>query len=431
MIRKIYEGEFILKKEIRKYIETNKAELFKTIQELVQIETVVGNEMVGQAYMKKKYEEIGLNIHEVQPIYEELAEHEAFVDSEIPFQGRKNLVGIYRGAYGGKSLTLHGHIDVVSPEPVQNWTIDPWGANIINGKLYGRGAADMKAGLIANWFALKTIIDLKYPIAGDVHLLSVIEEEAGGGGGALACLETGFRTDGYISTEPHHLNTTISHAGIMYFRVKLVGKTAHAGLAHHGINAISKMYKIVSALEKLNEWRAENVKFELYEKGSGQSVHLNIGVMKAGDWVSTVPGEAILECRIGFIPGESRKEIKKLIEDTIARAIVADKWLEEHPPVIEWFGWTTEPWYQDPEHAFVTTFLKTAGDVLERDINIVGRASGNDARFTQYYDGMAGLCFGPVGESMHGPDENVDLKSVVDVTNVLANFIIDWTNREE
>ncbi|MFD2131606.1 ArgE/DapE family deacylase [Pseudogracilibacillus auburnensis] len=416
-----------MKNKIRNYIEQNKTALFKTIQELVQIETVVGNEMVGQAYMKRKFAEIGLTIHEVAPDYEELAKHEAFVDSEIPFAGRTNLVGIHHGVGDGKSLTLHGHIDVVPPEPVGNWTVDPWGAEIIDGKLYGRGAADMKSGLIANWFALKTLIDLAYPITGDVQLHSVIEEEAGGGGGALACLEAGFRTDGYISTEPHHFNTTISHAGIMYFRVKVVGRTAHAGLAHHGINAISKMYKIVAALEELNELRAQNVKFDLYEKGSGQSVHLNLGVLRAGDWVSTVPGGAMLECRIGFIPGESRKEIKKLIQETVARAVVDDDWFKAHPPEIEWFGWTTEPWYQDPEHSFVQGFLKTAGDVLGRDVKIVGRASGNDARFTQYYNGMAGICFGPVGENMHGPDENVHLESVVEVVNVFANYIIDWS----
>src|SRR5699024_11301058 len=111
-------------------------------------------------------------------------------------------------------------------------------------------------------------------IKGDVQLHCVIEEEAGGGGGALACMEEGFLPDGYISTEPHNFNMTISHAGIMYFRVKVEGKTAHAGLAHHGVNAIAKMNKIIAALGALNQERAENVHFDLYEKGSGQSVHL-------------------------------------------------------------------------------------------------------------------------------------------------------------
>ena len=418
-----------MKGKIRQYIDQNKEELFKTIQEVVQIKSVVGNEQEMQVYMKKKYEELNLTIHEIEPEYEKISTHEAFIDSGIPYENRKNIIGIHKGISDGSTLTIHGHVDVVSPEPISNWTMDPWSGDIIGNKLYGRGSADMKAGLISNWFALKTLIDLDYPIAGDVQLHSVIEEEAGGGGGALACLEEGFVTDGYISTEPHNLNMTISHAGIMYFRVHVKGRTAHAGLAHEGINAISKMMKIFGSLDELGEWRAKNVKFELYEKGSGQSVHLNLGVFKAGDWVSTVPGEAMLEGRIGFIPGETRHDIKKLVHDVIMKSVEGDEWMDKNPPVLEWFGWSTDPWYQNPEDPFVKLFLENAETVMDRKVNTIGRASGNDARFTKYYD-KKGLCFGPVGENMHGPDECVHLDSVVEVTNVLANFIIKWSESE-
>lgn len=416
----------IVKTKIRNYIEQNKSDLFKTIQEIVQIETVVGNEMPGQSYLKKKYEEIGLEIHEFEPDFNAVKDHEAFVDSGISFRGRKNLIGIHRGSGNGKSLTLHGHMDVVSAEPASNWSVDPWGAEIRDGKLYGRGSADMKSGLIANWFALKTVLALGYPLKGDVQLHSVLEEEAGGGGGTLACMEKGYLTDGLISTEPHNLNMTIAHAGVMYFKVKVIGKTAHAGLAHEGVNAIEKMYKVFNALEALNKQRAKTVRFKLFEAGSGQAAHLNLGVLKAGDWASTVPGEAILEGRVGFVPGETRAEIKQLIENTIKEAISGDDWLESHPPQLEWYGWSTEPWHQDPEHAFVQLFKQTAEGVTGRDVPIIGRASGNDARFTQYYN-RAGICFGPIGENMHGPDENVDLASVVEVANVFANYIIAWT----
>lgn len=415
-----------MKQKIREYIEANKEELFKTIQELVQIETVVGNEMAGQEYMKKKYEELGLEIHEFEPDYDALKDHEAFVDSKIPFAGRKNLIGIHRGSGEGKSITLHGHMDVVSAEPYSNWTVDPWGGEIKDGKLYGRGAADMKSGLVANWFALKAVLDLGYELKGDVHLHSVLEEEAGGGGGTLAVMEKGFLTDGLISTEPHNLKLTVSHAGIMYFKVKVLGRTAHAGLAHEGINAIEKMYKVFNALSELNKERAKTIRFPLFEAGSGQAAHLNLGVLQAGDWASTVPGEATLEGRVGFIPGETRAQIRELIENTIKEAIKGDEWLEKHPPEIEWFGWSTEPWHQDQDHEFVKLFHSVAENVMDREVPIIGRASGNDARFTQYYD-RAGLCFGPIGHNMHGPDESVELDSVVEVANVFANYIIEWT----
>ncbi|WLR51744.1 ArgE/DapE family deacylase [Bacillus tianshenii] len=419
-----------VKEQIQTYIEENKETFFKTIQEAVRIESVVGNEVAMQSFMKRKYEELGLEVHEVQPEYEKLSKHEAFVDSKISFENRKNVIGIFRGTGGGHSLTLHGHVDVVSPEPTRNWTVEPWGGEMIQNKLYGRGSADMKAGLIANWFALKAVIDLGFSIKGDIQLHSVIEEETGGGGGALACLEEGYLTDGYISTEPHALNVTISHAGILYFRIKVKGKTAHGGMAHMGINAISKMIKIYTALEQLDEKRAKEVHFELFEKGSGQAVHLNRGTLNSGDWVSTVPGEAVLESRIGFIPGETREAMKELITRTVMEATKGDEWLEENPPVIEWFGWSTEPWYQEPSDPFVTSFVETASNVIEQEVEVIGRASGNDARFTQYYN-KPGICFGPKGNSIHGPDEYVELDSVIQVANVFANYIVNWANTDK
>lgn len=415
-----------MKEKIQKYIEQNKDKLIHSIKELVQIKSLVGKEMDAQAYMKKKYQDLGLDIYEVEPNYHQLSKHEAFIDSGVSLEGRKNIIGIYRGKGNGRSLTLNGHVDVVPVEDLKGWTVDPWEGVIKGNKLYGRGAADMKSGLLANWFALKTLIELDYPIKGDIYLQSVIEEEAGGGGGTLACMEAGYLTDGFITTEPHNMNVTISHAGVMYFRIKVKGRTAHAGLAHEGVNAISKIVKIFNALEQLNQWRAKSIKFELYEKGSGQSVHLNIGTLKGGDWVSTVPGSAMMECRIGFIPGETREQIKELVLKTVNDAIADDEWFKNNPPEIEWFGWSTEPWYQNRGSLFVQTFLKSAKKTLDQSLKVIGRASANDARFTQYYE-REGIAFGPIGENMHGPDECVHIDSVLDVAEVLANFIIEWT----
>ena len=78
--------------------------------------------------------------------------------------------------------------------------------------------------------------------------------------------------------------------------------------------------------------------------------------MKAGDWPSNVAGSAEMECRIGYVPGETMAQIKKLVEETVRETAQRDPWLKEHRPIVEWFGWQTEPWYQDPEHPFVQTF---------------------------------------------------------------------------
>ena len=112
---------------------------------------------------------------------------------------------------------------------------------------------------------------------------------------------------------------------------------------------------------------ALEIKFDLFEKGSGRSTHLNIGTMKAGDWASTVPGSAELDCRISFIPGENSREIKALVEKTVLDSVKNDPWMQEHPPVIEWYGWHAEPWLQDTHAPFVQTFKKTAEDGVGRE----------------------------------------------------------------
>jgi len=288
----------------------------------------------------------------------------------------------------------------------------------------------MKGGFTANFMALKTLLDLGLHPKGKVMLQSVIEEEAGGGAGTLACFLAGYTADGLVITEPHSLRITVAMAGVNYFRVKVYGKTAHAGLAHLGVNAIGKMYRIYEALAALDQKRGTEVKFDLFEKGSGRSTHLNIGTMKAGDWASTVAGAAELECRISFIPGETMSGIKALVEKTISDAAKDDPWMQEHPPMIEWYGWHAEPWLQDVQAPFVQTFKKAAEEVLGREPEYAGRAAGLDSRFASYFN-MPALCTGPIGENLHGIDECVDLESVVTLTKILALFTLSWCGVED
>ena len=418
-----------IKRKVLDGVDKRREELIDVLSKLVKIPSVVGDEGKAQKAVTQLYKEAGLKVIRFQADHEKIKDHEAFVESDLPYENRPNIIGIKLGDDRSKSLILNGHIDVVSPEPISQWTHDPWGADIIDGKLYGRGSGDMKGGLVTNFFALKTLLELGLNPKSKVLLQSVVEEEAGGGPGTLACLLAGYTADGLVITEPHNLRITVAMAGINYFRVKVFGKTAHAGLAHLGVNAIGKMYKIYHALAALDEKRGAEVKFDLFEKGSGRSTHLNIGTMKAGDWASTVAGAAEIECRISFIPGETMRGIKTLVEKTIFDAVKDDPWMQEHPPVVEWYGWHAEPWLQDTNHLFVQTFKKTAEDVLGREVEFAGRAAGLDSRFAAYFN-MPALCTGPVADGLHGIDESVDLESVVKLTKILSLFILEWCGLE-
>ncbi len=411
-------------------IKGMEGEIVKTLQVLVQIPSVVGDEARTGDYMEELYRSLGLEVIRFQPDIEKVKSHPAFIDTGMSYENRPNIIGTLPGDATSRSLILNGHMDVVSPEPVDAWTHDPWGGEIEGDRLYGRGAGDMKAGLVANFFALKGILQAGLKPKGMVMLQSVIDEEAGGAGGALACLMEGYRADAMIASEPHNLNITITHVGVNYFRVKVQGKTSHAGLAHLGVNAIGKMYPIYQALVELDEKRGREIHFTLFEKGSGRSCHINVGTMKAGDWPSNVAGMAEMECRIGFVPGERMNDIKEMIENTVKEVAQKDPWLQEHPPEIEWFGWQTEAWYQDPDHPFVQTFKSTAEDVLGHEVEYIGRAAANDCRFSQHFN-MAAALTGPRAMNIHGIDEYVEIPSVVKAAQILAMTVLQWCEYKE
>ena len=411
-------------------IAREEGEMISTAQELVRIPSVVGSELQAQKFIEARLKEIGLKVETFEARLEEVRQHETYVPVSYTYANRPNVVGILEGSPRFRSLILNGHVDVVSPEPLDQWTVDPWGGQIRDGKLYGRGAFDMKGGLVANLFAVKAILNSGIKPGGTLTWQSVIEEEAGGGGGALACFLRGYKADGMLVPEPSEHYVWVQHTGIKYFRVRVVGKTAHAAHSHTGVNAIGKMNKIYDALIALDEKRARDHRWPLVEKFGGRSCNLNVGIYSAGDWASSVAGMAVMDCRVGFVPGEKGKEVMKEVEETISQAAQNDPWLKEHPPTVQWYGWNTEPWVQDEKNTFVQAFLKSSRQVLGKTPEFKGMTGAMDTRFGKYF-GTPAFAFGPRGDRLHGPDEYVDVESLKTVTRVIAKFILDWCGYQE
>jgi acetylornithine deacetylase len=433
------------------WVYAHREEIVQTLADLVRIPSVIGNEAPAQAFMGQQYASLGLEIDEFEPDHAVLSKHPAFIETGIPFAGRKNVIGIWRssansrpstlpsrqgdGAAVGRSVILNGHTDLVSAEPLGAWTHDPFGGERGAGKglgvMFGRGTQDMKSGLLANFFAVRALQACGIRLSGDVILQSVIEEEGGGGGGTLACFERGYIADGFIATEPHWIDVCIAHPGILYFRVVVEGKSAHAGRAHLGVNAAVEAAPIIAMLGAWDKERAETKHYEPFERSSLQvrrSCHLNVGVVRAGDWPSTVPGRCEIEVRLSFIPGETESGIKREIEARVSAISQNSAWLREHPPRVEYFGWHTEPWIQDEHHPFVQAFVRTvhaARGGTDPMPQVMGMTAGLDTRFAALY-GVPALAWGPKGANMHGADEYVELDSVIDVTRTLAAFLMEW-----
>jgi acetylornithine deacetylase len=210
----------------------------------------------------------------------------------------------------------------------------------------------------------------------------------------------------------------------MLFRVTVLGRTAHAAQAQEGVNAIGKLLLLYQAMVDLDAERAARWTDPFFGP-KGRAVHLNIGTFRAGDWPSTVAGQASMECRISFIPPQTMAEVRREVEERVAATAAADAWLRAHSPQVEWFGWQAGPWRQDPDHPFVQTLAAAVEAVAGVRPPLEAVTAGLDARLAGHFD-MPAACLGARGEGMHSADEYVEVDSVIEATRTIAAAIVFW-----
>ncbi len=414
------------KEETLETLDRLRDEILDFVRNLVRIPSIVGSEGRAQEFIKGKFDQMQLDTRLIQPDKATLQKHPGYCEVPWGYEDRPNVIGIWRGRTPKRSLILNGHIDVVTPEPIHLWNHDPWGAEIEGGKLYGRGAWDMKAGIAAMIYAVQSLQKAGIELDGDVILESVIEEEAGGSGGTLAVLLDGIRADAAIIPEPSSLNLWLASNGVNYFRVRVEGKTAHPMRAKSGVDAIEKAFWVWDALKQLSRRRRAEVRYPLFEGESDYACDLNVGVLRAGDWPSAVPGWAEMDCRLSFTPDERMEEIKELVERTIFQKSQEDLWLRDHPPQVKWFGWSAHPSKQSSDHPLVQIVRRIATEECGIEPEFRGFAGGLDTRLFLQYGGIPAFCFGPRGNGIHGIDEFVIIEDIFKVTKVLACMLLEW-----
>ncbi len=422
-----------LKSSIRDWIRDNEEKLVKLTQSLVRIPSISGDELEVQKLVHKVLKDMKLkpefSYPDLKVLREDIDYFETTSFTRVGYDNRPNVVATLKGAGGGKSICLTGHVDVVSPEPLEDWTRDPWGGEIEDDKLFGRGSGDMKAGVAAMFIAVQALQDLNIQLKGDIQLETTIEEEDGGVGGNLFLRLSRPKVDAAINPEPTYHSLGIASAGVMYFRATVKGVPAHAATAHFGVNAIEKMMIVVNALKELNTKRQSSINFGIVEEADprmkGHVTTINVGTINSGDWPSTVPAKAILESRIGWPPGETREEVQKQVENAISTAIVIDPWLSENPPEIEWFGWYARPHLLDVNDVFVQLMKKNITDVVESEPMYSGGSAGLDTRFFAHR-GTPAVTFGPHTQRIHSFDEWVSIESTIKTAETIAVTLVDW-----
>lgn len=362
------------------------------------------------------------------------------VDTFDVFPGEPDVVGVLKGRGGGRSIILNGHVDVAEVRPDEAWRHDPFDPVVEDGKMYGRGAFDMKGGLAAMVMAVDSVLRAGYRLRGDVILESVIGEEAGEPG-TLKCIERGYRADFAVIPEPFG-EVVIGQGGVITVWITVKSPVTlhdgtrvywlHAGGGMEGGSAIEKMVKVVQGLQDLERHWAVHKRHPRLPPGM---TTINPAVIEGGRHPAFIADECRLWCTIHTLPTEDYEEVMREVEDHVKRVAEADLWLRKHPPTFRWGGESLVkdrgevfPGFEvDEDHPGVRTVISAHEKVTGRRPGVTMSPTVGDAGWF-HRAGIPCIYYGPGGslEQAHAVDEFVDLEEVFRVTKVLALTLLEW-----
>jgi acetylornithine deacetylase len=403
--------------------------LLRTLGELIAIPSLSGQETPAQQYVAAWMAHCGLAVDVWNLDFAMLALHPAY-GVEVEREEGLGVAGTLGEDRGGRSLILNGHVDVVPAGDEANWHFPPWQATVADGRVYGRGAVDMKGGLCCALFAAKALCDAGVHLRGPLIVQSVIGEEDGGVG-TLAAIQRGYRADGAVVVEPTELIVAPAQAGALNFRVTVPGRAAHGAIREEGVSAVEKFIPLYQALMALERDRNRNVQSPLYTRYE-RPFGLCVGIVRAGTWASSVPESLTFEGRYGVAVGEDVEEARHRLEETVARHAQADPWLREHPPRVKWWGGQFAPASIPAGHPLVQALCGALGDASGTPARVEGMTYGADMRLLVNEGGTPALLFGPGDvRRAHRPDEYVPVNSLITATRTLALLALRFCGYEE
>ncbi len=322
--------------------------------------------------------------------------------------GRPSVVGVLKGSGGGKSLMLNGHIDTVTLAGNPDGTTP----RIENGKMYARGAYDMKCGVAAMLVAASRAKDLN--LRGDIVVACVSDEEHGSIG-SFELIEH-FKADAAIVTEPTELELVTAHKGFVWLTIETHGVAAHGSRPLEGVDAIAKMGKVLVALEQMDLDLRSNSTHAMLKGGS---VHASI--INGGQELSSYPAHCKLEVERRTIPGETAAMVKQEFRTMLEGIKASDSSFQYSLTM----GLERVPHEVSESEEIVQTLLKNASQILEKTPKIRGETFWTDCAALSSV-GIPSFLFGAVGAGAHSANEWVDLNSVVQLEEILFQTIQEF-----
>ena len=397
--------------------------LIDDLETLVRIESITGSEENIADWAAGALLELGLRVEVARSDLERLRGDPAWPGEEMERTTLPIVVG-RAGSADGRRLILSGHLDVVPPGDPASWTVDPWGAEIREDRLYGRGACDMKGGVAAILAAVRSL-----GVDGSLHRLDgelmvvLVPSEEDGGQGTLGAIRSGATADMAIITEPSQLDVVVAHAGAITFRLTVPGRAAHASQRREGISALDKLFELTRALEG-DERRRNEAETDPLMTALGLPYPTIIGIVEGGEWASTVLDKVVAYGRYGVKLGQSPAEAEADLRVAIAEACATDGFLRDHPATVEITGGRFGSARVPSDHPLPTGLADVVERVTGRRPALLGEPYGADMQMFVNHGDTPCVIFGPGDVRVaHSADEHVPLDEVETCARVLAEWV--------
>jgi acetylornithine deacetylase len=400
--------------------------LVEDLGALVRVPSVTGSEEAVAGWLADALDAIpGVAVGVLEPDLAAVRADPDWPREEMPRSSLPIVIGRL-GRMGGRRLLLVGHTDVVPPGDPGTWSVDPWAGEVRDGALYGRGACDMKGGVAAILAAIRAIAasGAADALGGEV-VAAFVPSEEDGGQGMLAAIRAGVTGDLAVIAEPSSLDVVVAHAGALTFRLTVPGRAAHASQRREGVSALDKLFVLAQALEA-DEARRNASETDPLMTVLGLPYPTIIGMVRGGDWASTVLDRVVADGRYGVRLGQTTADAEDELRACIADACAADPFLRDHPATVEFVGGRFGSARVASDHRLPVGLARAAEAVTGRRPALLGEPYGADMRLLVNEGRTPTVIFGPGDVRVaHSADEHVPLAEVEACARVLAAWVVD------
>ena len=425
--------------QIDDWVETHKDELIKFLQQLVQIPSESlppeGHEAAAQEFVANAFRQAGADVDVFDPIdVPGLTEHPVYLpvwgDMPRNLEDRPCVVGVFRGSGGGKSLLVSSHIDTVGADDPALWTeAAPFSAAIIDGKMYGRGTYDTKAGIATGLFAIRCLRELGLPLKGDVIVESVSDEEFGGSHGTLACRLKGYNADIAINSEPTNMHVAPATRGGGQWKITVQGE---AGMALGGVERVSSSFKIAWVIEALRQYNLKRNRDiptpPHYAHDPGLPLYVS-QIGGGGDTFAEDQGAgppscyANVWCEVyaGTTAEEHMQEIKTFVNSHLDGIEGFDGEYPEYKLELRFLPGSET----STEHP-IFDHLADAYQSANRDYQVQGAPFASDGYVFNLHSPTPVITVGVGGDNAHAPNEYIYVQDLIDLTRIFARTMTSW-----